>query len=993
MFAEIFLICRRYLAYNLTPVAGVAAHVSRNGRPVDVHPSSPIMSPLPLSGSVNLPVTILGCFLIRNNCGRFLFKNQNKRAMSEPHLDAGDKLIDAWNKELMSCVRDSYIEIVVEMERLRREHSSSSIESSTTRQLALSLKAYGHQLYSFWPRSNQHALPSQHDGALATEVLKPEWECLVEQVIRPFYARVADLPLWQLYSGNLVKAEEGMFLTQPGSEVAVNLLPVTVCSFVKEHYPVFSVPWELLAEVQAVGIPVREVKPKMVRDLLRKSSASIDLRSVDTYIDVLEYCLSDIHFVEALVPEGDNMDEGNSTSAQAQAGSSDAFEMMTSLGKALFDFGRVVVEDIGRAGNGNNRYSNVDPRFLSAVNELKGLPCPTATNHLTRLGTSELWLGNKEQQALMLPLSSRFIHPKVFDRSSLADIFLKSSVQAFLKLRSWSLPLLASNMKYLFHDQWVNYISESNSVPWFSWESTSNSSDDSGPSPEWIRLFWKNFDGSVNELSLFSDWPLIPAFLGRPILCRVRERHLIFFPPPHLLPISSNSTDMHQRDIDIPETSVSDGSLTELIQQYVSGFDLVQSKHPWLILLLNQCNIPVCDTAYIDCAERCKCLPSSSVSLGQAIASKLAEGKRAGYIADIASFPTFGRDELFILLANDFSSSGSRYQAYELEVLSSLPIFKTVTGSYTHLQRQGLCIIAGNSFLKPYDDCCFCYPSDSVECRFLQALGVAVLHNHQTLVRFGLAGFESRTQSEQEDILIYLYGSWQDLEADSTVIEALREAIFVRNSDEFSSELSKPKDLFDPSDTLLVSVFFGERKRFPGERFSSEGWLRILRKAGLRSSAEADVILECAKRVEFLGIESNKSSEEDSFETDLVHSEKNISVELSTLAGSVLEAIFLKFAGFYSTTFCNTLGQIACVPAESGFPSIGGRKGGKRVLTSYSEAVILRDWPLAWSSAPILSTQRFIPPDFSWGAFRLRSPPVFSTVLKHLQVRTLFFSL
>jgi sacsin len=983
---------RKYLAYNLTPVAGVAAHVSRNGRPVDVHAASPIMSPLPLSGSVNLPVTILGCFLIRNNCGRFLFKNKNERAMSEPQLDAGDILIDAWNKELMSCVRDSYIEIVVEMERLSREHSSSSTESSTARQLALSLKAYGHQLYSFWPRSNQH------DDAIEAEVLKPEWECLVEQVIRPFYARVADLPLWQLYSGSLVKAEEGMFLTQPGSEVAVNLLPLTVCSFVKEHYPVFSVPWELLAEVQAVGIPVREVKPKMVRVLLRKSSASIDLRSVDTFIDVLEYCLSDIQFIEALNPEEANMDEGNSTSTsssmstQAQAGSSDAFEMMTSLGKALFDFGRVVVEDIGRTGDSigqrisNNRYSNADPRFLSAVNELKGLPCPTATNHLARLGISELWLGNKEQQALMLPVSARFIHPKVFERSSLADIFLKSSVQAFLKLRSWSLPLLASNMKYLFHDHWVSYISESNSVPWFSWESTSSSSDDSGPSPEWIQLFWKNFNGSADELSLFSDWPLIPAFLGRPILCRVRERHLIFFPPPALQPVSRSGTDMHQTDSDISTTSVSGGPLSELTQRYVSGFDLAQSKHPWLILLLNQCNIPVCDTAYIDCAERCKCLPSPSVSLGQAIASKLAEGKRAGYIADIASFPTFGRDELFTLLANDFSSSGSSYQAYELEVLSSLPIFKTVTGSYTHLQRHGLCIISGDSFLKPYDECCFCYLPDSVECHFLQALGVTVLHNHQTLVRFGLAEFESRSQSEREDILIYVYGNWLDLEVDSDVIEALREAKFVRNSDEFSSELSKSKDLFDPSDTLLVSVFFGERKRFPGERFSSEGWLRILRKAGLRTAAEADVILECAKRVEFLGNERNRSSEEDDFETDLVHSEKDISVELSTLAGSVIEAILLNFAGFYSTAFCNTLGQIACVPAESGFPSLGGRKGGKRVLTRYSEAVLLRDWPLAWSSVPILSTQRFIPPGFSWTALRLKSPPIFSTVLKHLQV-------
>ncbi|XP_010547716.1 PREDICTED: sacsin isoform X2 [Tarenaya hassleriana] len=990
---------RRYLAYNLTPVAGVAAHVSRNGRPVDVNPTSSIMSPLPLSGTVPLPVTILGCFLVRHNGGRFLFKYQNQRDNQVSQLDAGDKLVDAWNRELMTCVRDSYIEMAMEMEKIRREHSSSSVESNAARLLALSLKAYGNQLYSFWPRSSQHFLLSQPGDAITAEVLKAEWQCVVEQVVRPFYVRVADLPLWQLYSGNLVKAEEGMFLTQPGGEVAANLLPVTVCSFVKEHYQVFSVPWELLAEIQAVGIPVREVKPKMVRDLLRKSSASIDLRSVDTYIDVLEYCLSDIQFPGSLnYTEGTMVDEGHgnsasmSTSSQGHSGSSDAFEMMTSIGKALFDLGRVVVEDIGRSGGpisqrsiSNNRYGNVDPRFLSIFNELKGLPCPTATNHLARLGISELWLGNKEQQMLMLPVAARFIHPKVFDRSSLADIFSKSEVQVFLKLKSWSLSLLASNMKSLFHDHWVNYVVESSMVPWFSWENTSSSSDDSGPSAEWIQLFWKNFNGSAEDLSLFSDWPLIPAFLGRPILCRVREKHLIFFPPPVFQPSSGSGVmDLNQSEVDLPTTSASSPSGS--IQHYVSGFELARSKHPWLISFLNQCNIPVYDVAYTDCAQRCGCLPSPTVSLGQVIVSKLAAGKHAGYITEITSFPTASRDELFMLLANDLSSNGSNYRADELEVLRSLPIFRTIAGSYTHLLRQDLCIISGNSFLKPYDACCFSYFPNSVECRFLQALGISVLHDHQILVRFGLAEFESRSQSEQDDILVYLYGNWQDLQANSAVIEALREAKFVRTSDEFSSELCKPKELFDPSDALLMSVFFGERKRFPGERFTSEGWLRILRKAGLRTAAEADVILECAKRVEFLGTGCPKSSARDEFETDLTHSEKEVSVELFSLAGSVLETIFSNFAVLYSNSFCNTLGTIACVPAESGFPSLGGRRGGKKVLTTYSQAILSRDWPLAWRSAPILSSQNFIPPEYSWAAFHLKSPPAFSTVLKHLQV-------
>ncbi|XWS39579.1 hypothetical protein CRYUN_Cryun18bG0067400 [Craigia yunnanensis] len=384
---------RCYLAYNLTPVAGVAAHISRNGHPANCHLTSSIMTPLPLSGVITLPVTVLGCFLVRHNGGRYLFKYQHNEGLHDVLLDAGDQLIEAWNRELMSCVRDSYIEMVVEMQKLRRDPSTSTIDSSSSQAVALSLKAYGDQIYSFWPMSNGY-VPSNgasDDSKLAsTEVLKADWQCLIEQVIRPFYIRLVDLPVWQLYSGNLVKAEE-----------------------------------------------VREIKPKMVRDLLKVSSTSIVLRSVDTFIDVLEYCLSDIQFsrssnycgddklVDPINPNasirvtnkvGSGSDSVSMSNVRTYHGSSsqnavisgDALEMVTNLGKALFDFGWGVVEDIGRAealvqrddiaGSSNSRNSNGYPKLLAISAEIKRLPCPTATNHLARLGVTELWLGNKEQQ-------------------------------------------------------------------------------------------------------------------------------------------------------------------------------------------------------------------------------------------------------------------------------------------------------------------------------------------------------------------------------------------------------------------------------------------------------------------------------------------------------------------------------------------------------------------------------------------------------------------
>ena len=89
------------------------------------------------------------------------------------------------------------------------------------------------------------------DNLNSPRTSKADWQSLIEQVIRPFYLRLADLPVWQLYRGNLVKVGEGMFLSHSGSGDDDNLPSATVCSFIKEHYPVFSVPWELVSEIQA----------------------------------------------------------------------------------------------------------------------------------------------------------------------------------------------------------------------------------------------------------------------------------------------------------------------------------------------------------------------------------------------------------------------------------------------------------------------------------------------------------------------------------------------------------------------------------------------------------------------------------------------------------------------------------------------------------------------------------------------------------------------
>ncbi|XP_057820319.2 uncharacterized protein LOC131033191 isoform X2 [Cryptomeria japonica] len=1045
---------RRFMSYNLAPIAGVAANISRNGKALGVCLNSCILSPLPLTCLVNLPVTIFGCFLLYHNDGRYLFENQASRNTVGNQHDMKISLISSWNMELMACARDSYVELMLEFQRLKKDPLTSRLELSVAQSVSGVLQSSADRAYLFWPRSKPKISSSnqmQTNEAYINSLTAPnlEWECIVDKVIRPFYSRLVELPVWQLYGGAVVKAEEGMFLATPGFEIADHSPPATVCSFIKEHYPVFAVPWELVREIEAVGISVKEITPKMVRDLLKASPTSIVLRSVETYIDILEYCFSDLRLQQQSMSSSINPSPGNPnisfqdnanhvnlqsianttrsgefndpaisrvmgqnyvrnsrTSFQrvqnTPAGSSldaggDALEIVTNFGRALLDFGRNVVEDFSKVGGPSTQadgvtpsgYGNITSHDTFIVGEIKGLPCPTATKHLSRIGSTELWIGNKEQQTIMLPLAVKFIHLQCFDRPSLTELFENHTVQRLLRLQPFSSQLLSAHLKSVLSKQWVTYVNDMGDAPWVSWDYVPDSLI-KGPSTDWLRLFWKNIGSSVDELRLFSDWPLIPAIASTPVLCRVRQRHLVFIPPE----MESSSVDTSSSRI-MEGTEVENSSFRDygdLVNSCIRSFEVVESKHSWLLPLLNRCNVPVYDKCFLDCNALQCCQPRPGQTLGQVVISKLLAVKQSGYFSSEAvSFSSSDCDSLFSLFASDFSPSPSlipTYSTEELDMLRSLAIYRTVVGTYTSLNRQDACIVSPGAFFQPVDERCLCYFSAASGGLFYRVLGVSELQNQELLVKFGLPAFEQKIERDQECILIYLYLNWEDLQMENTVIAALKETRFVKSgANEANSDLLRPRELLDPDDSLLKSVFAGDSSKFPGGRFATDGWLHILRKVGLRTASEPEMLLECARKVEMLAKEAALDTDISDF---LVAGDSLFRDELSTeiwsLAGTVVETILKNFAVVYGSSFCNPLSQIAFVPAEKGMPSIGGRKGGKRVLTSYSEAILLRDWPLAWTCAPILARQNFIPPEFSWGALHLRSPPPFLTVLKHLQI-------
>ena len=108
------------------------------------------------------------------------------------------------------------------------------------------------------------------------------------------------------------------------------------------------------------------------------------------------------------------------------------------------------------------------------------------------------------------------------------------------------------------------------------------------------------------------------------------------------------------------------------------------------------------------------------------------------------------------------------------------------------------------------------------------------------------------------------------------------------------------------------------------------------------------MLIECARKVGILEKEfTSYTYNFDAFDVDFSSFRDDISLEIWSLAGSIVESILKHFSLMYGSSFCNLLSHVAFVPAKKCMSNIAGTKGGKRVLTSYNEAILLRDSPLS----------------------------------------------
>eukprot|EP00850_Spirogloea_muscicola_P024010 SM000422S15899 [mRNA] locus=s422:514:20866:+ [translate_table: standard] len=605
---------RRYSAHNLTPVGGVAAHVLRDGGPAPPLPPplGCVHAPFPVvRSSAGLPVVVLGDFMVlRGGSVRRLFGLAEDNPLMKVGSNPGmDRLGTAWNTDLLACVREAYQELLAELQRVRTAGGSSDLGPPKAEPPIGPLAITAEHAYDFWPRSrplleaggecerrdrrSAEEAEREEGGAAvvsgsAAELLHGvDGPVLVDGLVRPLYARLADMSLWQLHGGGLGRVADGVFLAPPGAGGGAP--PAAVGNFLRSHYRVFAVPYDLTAELRVAGAAVKELTPAMLRKLLRTPSVAKAVTAMDVQVDLLDYCCADIHLEQrrgqaqegqlslsqSQAPQGPNALPVQSQTAGVSANgsllrSSDPLQELADFGRAVLDLGRSTIEELSRepaavsrlggdvgahvmeVPRDGTRLSIAPPRPAEVaateeeeeevtiseddllevnevlVGELSGVLLPTASSAMSRLGSASLLVASAAEQSLFLPaLGARFVAAAVVERPGLGRLFRHAGFQAALGLRRLSPEALAACLAQVAPRQWAA------APPWVFWDPAAVGPQ--VPTAAWLRRFWAVASPlSRRQRQLFGAYPLLPAVVGAagPALVRLDQAALVLVPPP-----------------------------------------------------------------------------------------------------------------------------------------------------------------------------------------------------------------------------------------------------------------------------------------------------------------------------------------------------------------------------------------------------------------------------------------------------------------------------
>ncbi|BDA44284.1 probable Sacsin [Coccomyxa sp. Obi] len=672
--------------------------------------------------------------------------------------------------------------------------------------------------------------------------------------------------------------------------------------------------------------------------------------------------------------------------------------------------------------------------------ECVGLPAPNARGKIVALGAHRLFMLPRQcpvRPTDVLPnergLWDTLLHPVVMEY--LGECLARPDVAGLLNLQAFTLREADQALQHLLPPLWAR--GSSVSVAW-------QGGMQGGPKPEKLLQLWqlllalRDAHPSADVASL-NRWPLIPSQGARGSMVRVAHRALVFCPPNQMQedstpsgaaqraeegpgstaaeasaptvqevsaaslaaqpegPASQLNGDLHDQETQpllnaeqqAGDTATSNGihqvgrsqqattsssaeGSTAAIATVDNGVsaEMQQAAGPWewLLPVLERLSLPVLDSRFSMLAPVCAL--DGQLSEQDTILRKLQLCSEGG-LFQVDQLGEMDCQHLFSYFAERVPSSAD---AVHLDFLRSLPIFPSLLpGRHVALNtgphpaatcpRSQLTAAVGDISALPQHVQAMLLDYRP-ECEHLyQVLEVPTMLEPLLMANIILPHFGELAPSMQEHVMARILEQWQSWRDNVALFDALAVTPFVTTA---SGEGRHARDLYNPTNTLLAKIF-RDRPVFPIAQFSTSPWIQVLCQIGLRSEINHVTFLACARELESWGLQMLGMNEEQAAESIVVARE--LVQELRSNTALLSNELF------------RALRDVAFVPATKGLP---GNNEARPVLVRCSEAVLHKDWPLAWAAAPILE-EASIPPASAWTGLGLRSPPLFSTVLAHLR--------
>ncbi|GMH69495.1 hypothetical protein TrRE_jg392, partial [Triparma retinervis] len=937
---------------NIFPLLRVSAHVHRSVAGVD---TSTKFRPKPGRVFVGGLDTGLETGLPINICAPLFLHEFNRRLMLDPRddsdvrnvfpririleeVEAGSRRMSTgsggkgdrktvslwdWNRNVMHCTISTLMPYILKELRNPLEHLYSRDARN---------------IYRYWPRE---------------ERVKERYKAFIT---RSVYQELSKLDLYLTKSSGFCTIKDGVFESKDME------LSERAGIFFRGMFSMFNVPAVVGRDIEVVGgVRLQTLSPAMARNFLKKGVRKEDLlrylrKDPELAADLFLFCLGDCRKAE-------------DTSADAHNGA--VWREMAGL--PLIP---MVDESFGTIGGGG-------------ISTALGIG----------VGKKLAVIADREQQLLLPNMRDCFVEERFITLVGAEGWLEDAKFMRAMNITRFDCKVLAACVSNLLPKEWEgkDFVSWSDD----NWGGVGGVQIDSvrGPNGLWLKLFWSQvriYDTDI--VGLFKRWPLVPLCNGELGSCG----HVKFF-----LCLSRKAADMRlKRALALDYRGLSDklkmeekgggaeeglkeggrgegdgddgwaGGAAEIDNSAVERLEASQEIQI-LSLYLKRIRSPAFELAYFseDCVTELLLATPDKASFSKKILLTLSHCINYWplHSSDSSARLTWdalssGEKETFLnCLVFDEQRIRLNLLNSDLDKLQKLPLFETLGGTFVPLGNnssggggtndnyilgEGLTWEEVNMFLPDSSKFRFLKEKDIGE--LLKDLHVEALTEPKLLMNFVLPVFGEMPEVQKLSFLDRVKSRWSVLKEDEPFKLKMKGVEFVMRGGGGESYV-KASECFDPTHSLLSTIYRDDSSKFPHVRHHGEAWLEILRELGLVDSVDKKAFLLCAGAV----------AEEGSYDKAVV----------------LLKFLSDNFAEFFDPEFARSLSSVVFVPSNV-YKSGGG--AWERKLVTFREVLTPKDFNLGFTVMPMLR-EEVCPPQVMWSSLGIASPPTMEVVLGHLR--------